>query len=100
MFTSYLISQIARYKAELADHFLNSSERRLARLLVIHASMVQASSSGYSTLQFSQTALAEMVGTTRARINRFMNEFRNKGYVKYNGTLEVNVLRLTAFLEL
>jgi CRP/FNR family transcriptional regulator, cyclic AMP receptor protein len=100
MYTSYLISQIARYKAELADHFLNSSERRLARLLVRHASLVEASSSGYSTLRFSQTALAEMVGTTRARINRFMNEFRKKGYIKYNGILEINVSLLTAFLEL
>lgn len=100
MFMSRLISQIARYKADLADHFLNSSERRLARLLLMHASLVQESSSGYSTLRFSQTALAEMVGTTRARINRFMNEFRKNGYIRYNGVLEINVPLLTAFLEL
>jgi CRP/FNR family transcriptional regulator, cyclic AMP receptor protein len=99
MFIGYLVSQTARYKADLADHFLNSSEKRLARLLLLRGSLVQKSSSGYSTLRFSQSALAEMVGTTRARVNGFMNEFREKGYIRYNGGLEIDALRLTAFLQ-
>jgi CRP-like cAMP-binding protein len=99
MFIAYLVSQTARYKADLADHFLNSSEKRLARLLLMRGSLVQKSSSGYSTLRFSQSALAEMVGTTRARVNGFMNDFRQKGYIRYNGGLEIDAPRLTAFLQ-
>jgi CRP/FNR family cyclic AMP-dependent transcriptional regulator len=99
MFIGYLISQAARYKADLADHFLNSCEKRLARLLLMHGSLVQKSGSGYSTLRFSQSALAEMVGTTRARVNGFMNEFREKGYIRYNGGLEIDAPTLTAFLQ-
>jgi CRP/FNR family cyclic AMP-dependent transcriptional regulator len=99
MFIAYLIGQTARFKADLADHFLHFSERRLARILVMHKDGVQGSKGGPHTFRFSQTALAEMVGTTRARVSVFMNEFRRKGYVRYNGGLEVNVERLTAFLQ-
>ncbi len=99
IFIAYLISQTARFKADLADHFLSFSKRRLARILLIHKDHVKGSKSRPRTFHFSQTALAEMVGTTRARVSVFMNEFRKKGYVRYNGSMEINVERLTAFLQ-
>jgi len=100
MFITYLISQTARFKEDLADHFLNFSERRLARVLLMHEKLGQQRSKGGSyTLRFSQTTLAEMVGTTRARVNSFLNEFKKKGYVRYNGGLEINAEGLTAFLQ-
>ena len=99
MFIAYLISQTTRFKADLADHFLNFSERRLARILLMHKDYAKGSKSGPNTYHFSQTALAEMVGTTRARVSVFMNEFRKKGYVRYNGSMEINVEKLTAFLH-
>ena len=99
MFMTYLLSQIARFKADLADHFLNSSERRLARILLTYRGFLQKSKSGPFTLGLSQSALAEMVGTTRARVSTFMNRFRKKGYVRYNGGLQIDPERLTAFLQ-
>jgi len=98
-FTRYLLSQIARLEADLADHFFNFSERRLARILLMHRGFIQTSKSGSSSPRLSQTTLAEMVGTTRGRVSRFMNEFRGKGYIRYNGGLEIDSERLTAFLE-
>ena len=99
MFTEYLLSQILRLKEDLADHFFNFSERRLARILLMHRGFTETSKSGTSSLRFSQTTLAEMVGTTRGRISRFMNEFRGKGYIRYNGGLEIDSERLARFLE-
>jgi len=99
IFTGYLLSQIARLEADLADHFLSFSERRLARILLTHRGFTQTSKTGSSLLHLSQTTLAEMVGTTRGRVSRFMNEFRGKGYIRYNGGLEIDSERLTAFLE-
>ena len=99
MFVAYLLTQVARFKADLADHFLNFSEKRLARILLTYRDFSQKSLRGLSTRGFSQTTLAEMVGTTRARINSFMNEFREKGYVRYNGGLVIDSERLTAFLQ-
>jgi CRP/FNR family transcriptional regulator, cyclic AMP receptor protein len=99
MFTDYLLSEIVRLKADLADHFFNFSERRLARILLTHRGFTQTSKSGSSSLHLSQTTLAEMVGTTRGRVSRFMNEFRVKGYIRYNGGLEIDSERLAAFLE-
>ena len=99
MFMEYLLSEIVRFKADLADHFFNFSERRLARILLTHRGFVQKSKSGTSSLRFSQTTLAEMVGTTRGRVSGFMKEFREKGYIRYNGGLEIDSERLTAFLE-
>ena len=99
MFTEYLLSEIVRLKADLADHFFSFSERRLARILLTHRGFTQTSKSGSSSLHLSQTTLAEMVGTTRGRVSRFMNEFRGKGYIRYNGGLEIDSERLAAFLE-
>jgi CRP/FNR family cyclic AMP-dependent transcriptional regulator len=99
MFIAYLLAETARFKADLADHFLNFSERRLARILLRYRDLSQESLRGLSTRGFSQTTLAEMVGTTRARVNGFMNDFREKGYVRYNGGLVIDSKRLTAFLQ-
>ena len=99
MFTEHLLSQIARFKADLADHFLNSSERRLARILLMYRGFAQKSKGEPPTLRFNQRILAELVGTTRSRVNSFMNEFREKGYIRYNGNLEIDYKQLTAFLE-
>lgn len=102
LFIRFLISQAVLCKMDLADHRLNSAacERRLARILVVYSSRVaQASTSGFSTLPFNQTTLAELVGTTRSRVNVFMNKFRKQGYVRYNGDLEIHTERLMAFLQ-
>ena len=98
MFIEYLIAQTTRFKADLADHFLNVSERRLARILLMHRGIARTSS-GTPGFHFTQTALAEMVGTTRGRINRFMNDFRRKGYIRYNGGMEIDVDGLAEFLQ-
>ena len=99
MFIGYLLAQTARFKADLADHFLNFSERRLARILLMYRGFSEKSAKGEPARRFSQSTLAEMVGTTRARVSSFMNDFREKGYIQYNGGLKVNSKRLAAFLH-
>ncbi len=101
LFIRYLVSQTVLFKLDLADHRLNAGagERRLARILLAYSTLVPKPSTGHSTHPFSQTTLAEIVGTTRPRINEFMNKFRKQGYVRYNGGLEVDVERLMTFLE-
>jgi CRP/FNR family cyclic AMP-dependent transcriptional regulator len=96
VFIKFLISQTDRFKADLSDHFFNFSERRLARILLMHRGFGK---SGTFNLPISQTTLAEMVGTTRGRVSGFMAEFKKKGYVRYNGGLEIDAKRLTAFLQ-
>jgi CRP/FNR family cyclic AMP-dependent transcriptional regulator len=99
-FIKYLISRTERFHADLADLFLNSSEKRLARILLMYGSLEKEPKSGSFAPGLDQTALAEMVGTTRARVSTFMNEFRRKGYVRYNrGEIEVDAGRLTSFLQ-
>jgi len=99
-FIKYLISRTERFHADLADLFLNSSEKRLARILLMYGSLEKEPSSGSVAPGFDQTALAEIVGTTRARVSTFMNEFRRKGYVRYDrGEMVVDAGRLTSFLS-
>jgi CRP-like cAMP-binding protein len=98
-FTEYLLVQIARFEADLVDHFFNHSEKRLARILLTHRGLAQTLKGAPSPFQLSQTTLAEMVGTTRSRVSVFMKEFQGKGYIRYNGGLEVDSERLTTFLE-
>jgi CRP/FNR family transcriptional regulator, cyclic AMP receptor protein len=99
-FIRYLISRTERFHADLADLFLNSSEKRLARILLMYGCLEQEPKGGLSAPGFDQATLAEMVGTTRARVSTFMNEFRRKGYVRYNrGEIEVDARRLTSFLQ-
>jgi CRP/FNR family cyclic AMP-dependent transcriptional regulator len=101
LFIRYLISQAVLFKMDLADHRLNSGagDRRLARILLAYGEFAQPSRGGFSTHLLSQTTLAEMVGTTRSRINEFMNKFRKQGYVRYNGGLQIDAERLKVFLH-
>jgi CRP/FNR family cyclic AMP-dependent transcriptional regulator len=98
-FISCVLCQTARFKADLADHLLNVSEKRLARVLLMNKDLAERLKSGHSTFQLSQTTLANMVGTTRSRISYFMNRFREMGYIRYNGVLEIDAERLAHFLQ-
>jgi CRP/FNR family transcriptional regulator, cyclic AMP receptor protein len=98
MFVGYLLSRVVRIEEDLIDQFFNFSERRLARVLLLFGEITKESKSE-SPLKVSQSTLAEMVGTTRPRVSKFMNEFRKKGLVRYNGGLQVNKALIIAFLE-
>ena len=95
-FVAYLLSRIVRIEEDLVDQFFNFSERRLARVLLLFGQIIKESKPEYP-LKVSQSTLAEMVGTTRARVSNFMNVFKKKGLVSYNGGLQINPL--TAFLQ-
>jgi CRP-like cAMP-binding protein len=97
-FVAYLLSRIVRIEEDLVDQFFNFSERRLARVLLLFGQINKESKPEYP-LKVSQSTLAEMVGTTRARVSKFMNVFKKKGLVSYNGGLQVNSTLLTAFLQ-
>ena len=98
VFVGYLLSRVVRVEEDLIDQFFNFSERRLARVLLLFGKITKESKSD-SALKVSQSTLAEMVGTTRPRVSKFMNEFKKKGLVSYNGGLRVNSPLVTAFLE-
>jgi CRP/FNR family cyclic AMP-dependent transcriptional regulator len=98
LFVEYLLSRIIRIEEDLVDQFFNFSERRLARVLLLFWQITKESKPEYP-LKVSQSTLAEMVGTTRARVSQFMNGFRKKGFVSYNGGLQVNSVLLTGFLQ-
>ncbi|MGC2529053.1 MAG: Crp/Fnr family transcriptional regulator [Candidatus Acidiferrum sp.] len=98
LFVGYLLSRVVRIEEDLIDQFFNFSERRLARVLMLFGEITKESKSD-SALKVSQSTLAEMVGTTRPRVSKFMNEFKKNGLVSYNGGLKINKTLLTAFLE-
>src|SRR3984893_20402 len=98
VFVEYLLSRIIRIEEDLVDQFFNFSERRLARVLLLFEQIGKESKPEYR-LKVSQSALAEMVGTTRGRISKFMNGFRKKGFISYNGGLKVNSALLAGFLQ-
>lgn len=98
LFVEYLLSRIIRMEEDLVDQFFNFSERRLARVLLLFGQITKESKPD-SPLKVSQSTLAEMVGTTRARISKFMNEFKRKGFVSYNGALQINSALLASFLQ-
>jgi len=84
-FLSYLLSRNVRMEADLVDHLFNSSEKRLARLLLLMANIGQESSPVPLIAKMSQETLAEMIGTTRSRVSFFMNRFREMGFIDYDG---------------
>ena len=84
-FLAYLLSRNIRMEADLVDHLFNSSEKRLARLLLLMANFGQESKPIPLIAKVSQETLAEMVGTTRSRVSFFMNRFRELGFIEYNG---------------
>jgi CRP/FNR family cyclic AMP-dependent transcriptional regulator len=98
LFAEYLLSRVVRIEEDLIDQFFNFSERRLARVLLLFGEITKESKSD-SPLKVSQSTLAEMVGTTRPRVSKFMNQFKRKGLVSYNGGLQINSAQLAAFLE-
>jgi CRP/FNR family cyclic AMP-dependent transcriptional regulator len=98
LFVEYLLSRIIRIEEDLVDQFFNFSERRLARVLLLFGQIAKESKPEHH-LKVSQSTLAEMVGTTRARISKFMNGFRKKGFVSYNGRLQINSALIVKFLQ-
>jgi CRP/FNR family transcriptional regulator, cyclic AMP receptor protein len=97
-FLSHMLSRNMRIEADLVDQLFNSSEKRLARALLLLARYGQAKPQ--QTLpRISQETLAEMIGATRSRVNFFMNKFRKLGLIEYNGALKVNSSLLTVVLH-
>jgi CRP-like cAMP-binding protein len=86
----HLLSRITRIEEDFVDQFFNSSEKRLARILLLLARFGKHSEPKSAVLKLSQGTLAEMVGTTRSRVSYFMNRFRKMGYIHYNGALQVH----------
>jgi CRP/FNR family cyclic AMP-dependent transcriptional regulator len=99
MFVAYLLTRNIRYEEDLVDQLFNSSEKRLARILLLLAHFGKDGKPEVAIPKISQETLAEMVGTTRGRVNFFMNRFRKLGFVRYNGELEVHPSLLTVVLH-
>ena len=99
LFIAHLLSQVARTEEALLDQLLNSSEKRLARTLLLLANFGRQSKPRAATLKVSQGTLAEMVGTTRSRVSFFMNRFRKMGLIDYNGSLRVHWTMLAFLLH-
>lgn len=85
LFIAYLLSRTIRVEADLVDQLFNSSERRLARLLLLLANFGKEGTPAPLIAKISQETLAEMIGTTRSRVSFFMNKFRKLGFIDYNG---------------
>jgi CRP/FNR family cyclic AMP-dependent transcriptional regulator len=98
-FVSYLLSRNSRIEDDLIDQLFNSSERRLARLLLLLADFGKEGGAPPVPVTLSQETLAEMIGTTRSRVSFFMNKFRKKGFISYNGKIEVHSSLLDAVLR-
>jgi CRP/FNR family cyclic AMP-dependent transcriptional regulator len=99
MFVAYLLNRNIRYEEDLVDQLFNSSEKRLARTLLLLAHFGKEGQPEKVIPEISQETLAEMVGTTRPRINFFMNKFRKLGFIHYNGGLEVHSSLLNVVLH-
>jgi CRP/FNR family transcriptional regulator, cyclic AMP receptor protein len=98
-FVAYLLARNVRYEEDLADQLFNSSEKRLARILLLLAHFGKGGVPENVVPAISQTTLAEMVGTTRSRVNFFMNRFRKLGFIDYDGGLEVHTSLLNVVLH-
>jgi CRP-like cAMP-binding protein len=98
LFMAYLLTRNSRIEEDLIDQLFNSSEKRLARLLLLLANFGKEESPQPISPNISQETLAEMVGTTRSRVSFFMNKFRKLGFISYNGKIEVHSSLLNAVL--
>jgi CRP/FNR family transcriptional regulator, cyclic AMP receptor protein len=98
-FVAHLLSRNSRIEDDLIDQLFNSSERRLARLLLLLADFGKEGGAAPIPVTLSQETLAEMIGTTRSRVSFFMNKFRKKGFISYNGKIEVHGSLLDAVLR-
>jgi CRP/FNR family cyclic AMP-dependent transcriptional regulator len=99
IFVSYLLARNVRVQEDLVDHLFNSSEKRLARILLLLAQFGKEGTPETVVPKISQEVLAEMVGTTRARVSLFMNRFRKLGFIGYNGHLQVHSSLLNVVLH-
>ncbi len=99
VFTMHFLSRNSRVEADLVDHLFNSSERRLARVLLLLANFGKEGKPEPIITKISQETLAEMIGTTRPRVSFFMNKFRRLGFIEYNGTLKVHNSLLSVLLH-
>ena len=99
MFVAYLLGRNSRIEEDLIDQLFNSSEKRLARLLLLLANFGKDGSPQPIDANFDQGTLAEMIGTTRSRVSSFMNKFRKLGFISYNGKVEVHHSLLNAVLH-
>lgn len=101
LFVSHLLTRIVRYEADFIDQMFNSSEKRLARMLLLLSHFGKESTSETVVAGVNQEHLAQMVGTTRSRINRFMNRFRKRGFIDYSseGGLTVHRALLSVLRE-
>ena len=99
MFVAYLLARNIRFEEDLVDQLFNSSEKRLARVLLLLAHFGKEGVPESIVPEISQTTLAEMVGTTRSRVNFFMNKFRKLGFIHYNGGLQVHSSLLNVVLH-
>jgi CRP-like cAMP-binding protein len=99
MFMAHLLTRNSRIEEDLIDQLFNSSERRLARMLLLLANFEKEGSPQPISPNISQETLAEMIGTTRSRVSHFMNKFRKLGFIDYNGHIEVHNSLLSAVLH-
>lgn len=99
LFVAYLVSRNIRFEEDLVDQLFNSSEKRLARILLLLARFGKEGKPEALVPRISQETLAEMVGTTRSRVSFFMNRFRKLGFVEYNGGLSVHSSLLNIILH-
>ena len=98
-FMAFLLSRSMRTQADLVDQLFNSSEKRLARVLLLMAEFGEPGEPAILIPPITQETLAEMIGTTRARVNFFMNRFRKQGFIDYNGRIRVNKSLLNVVLH-
>ena len=98
MFISHLLARAIRVEEDLVDQLFNSSEKRLARALLLLANFGKEGRPEAIIGKVSQETLAEMIGTTRSRVSHFMNKFRRLGFIEYNGTLKVHSSLLSVVL--
>ena len=99
IFVSYLLARNARVEEDLVDQLFNSSEKRLARVLLLMANFGKEGKPEPVIAKISQETLAEIIGTTRSRVSTFMNKFRDLGFINYNGDLEVHQSLLNVVLH-
>ena len=99
VFLAYLLARNARVEEDLVDQLFNSSETRLARLLLIMANFGKDGTPEPVIAKISQETLAEMIGTTRSRVSHFMNKFRKLVFIEYNGNMKVHTSLLNMVLH-
>jgi len=99
LFLKFLLERSIRIQADLVDQLFNSSEKRLARILLLMAEFSKEGEPAQFLPKISQETLAEMIGTTRSRVSFFMNRFRKMGFIQYNGRIQVHKSLLNVVLH-